>query len=163
MAAAVGVVVGWAAVVWSAPAIQIPSSMHDLVLFAHLAALLLGFGAVLVAEWFGMLWMLRRRPLVSVLHVAQGTHLPIWLGLAGLVGTGVLLTPSELSAATMVKLAMVLVVALNGLAVRRSQRLLAASGDTVPRSVMAQAAASALVSQVGWWTAIVIGFLATQA
>lgn len=160
--AAVGVVVCWAIVVWTAPRLQVSPQLHDLVLFGHLAALLLGFGAVLVAEWFGLLWLLRRRPLASVLHVAAGTHLPIWLGLAGLGVTGVLLAPSELGTATTVKLGMVLVVALNGLYVRRTQQRLATSGSTVARSVLVRASVSAFVSQGSWWTAIAIGFLTTQ-
>jgi hypothetical protein len=157
-----GVVVAWVAVVWAAPRVQVGPGLHELALFCHLAALLLGFGAALTVEWFGLLWLLRRRPLSAVVQTAHGAHLPIWLGLAGLAGSGVLLTPERLPAATTVKLVVVLVIALNGLYARRLQRRLAA-GPAPARPIMLRAAGAALVSQCGWWTATVIGFLTTRS
>lgn len=159
----VAVVAAWVGVVLAAPQLSFGPGLHTLALFGHLVALLVGFGAVLTVEWFGLLWLLGRRPLVAVVQTANGAHLLIWLGLAGLAVTGVVLAPPRLSPLTMVKLAAVLVVALNGIQVRRVQRRLVECGPAVPRPLLVRAGLTALVSQAGWWTATVIGFLNSQS
>lgn len=160
--AVLAVMAVWLAVVLVSPHIHVGPGLHDVALFGHLAALLVGFGAVLTVEWFGLLWLLRRRPLTAVVQVANGAHLPIWLGLVGLGVTGVLLAPAQLSGLTMVKLLAVLLVALNGIQVRRVQQQLVEHAPEVPRALLARSAATAMLSQAAWWTAIIIGFLNTR-
>lgn len=165
--AATSVVLAWPVLLWVALKVQVGPGMRELAQFGHLAALVVGFGAVLTVEWFGLLWLLRRRPLAAVMQVAQGAHLPIWLGLAGLVATGIVLAPAQLTAAGVVKLSAVLVVALNGIYAWHLQQRLVGAGHTgvgaaVPRSLLARMAAAALLSQLGWWTAVTIGFLSTR-
>jgi hypothetical protein len=90
-------------------------------------------------------------------------HTPIWIGLAGLSVSGMLLAPDTSAPLTLVKLVAVLVVALNGLAAATVQRrLLALHGSTPPRRLLLTAALVATVSQAGWWTATVVGFLNAQ-
>lgn len=161
--AVVTVVLAWIGVVLAAPRLSFGPGLHTLALFGHLVALLVGFGAVLTVEWFGLLWLLGRRPLAAVVQTANGAHLLIWLGLAGLALTGVVLAPPQLSPLTLVKLAAVLVVGLNGIQVPRVQRRLVECGPVVPRPLLLRAGLTALVSQVGWWTATVIGFLNSQS
>lgn len=92
--------------------------------------------------------------------MAEATQLPIWVGLTGLMLSGMVLRSPVLTVLTRVKLALVLVVALNGLhAGWLHQRLLALHGRPVPRTMLARSGIGAVVSQVGWWGATMIGFL----
>ncbi|MDT0452317.1 hypothetical protein [Streptomyces hesseae] len=165
-AAATGVCAVWAAAVWAAVHLRADPLLHDVALFVHLACLIVGFGAVLTVDWLGLLWLLGKRPLPDVLRTADAVHVPIWLGLAGLVGSGVLLHPDPGAPLTRIKLGLVLLVALNGLHARTLQPRLTAlvAGARSPsgvsrRALVARCAAGVLVSQLGWWGAIVIGFL----
>lgn len=157
--AGLAVVLAWLLVLLLGPRVQPGPGAQELARFGHLAALVLGFGAALTVEWFGLLWVLRRRPLTAVTQVAHGAHLPIWLGLVGLAATGVVLLPDRLGATSLLKLLAVLVVALNGIAAFRLQRRLDAAAPAVPRSLQRRAAGTALVSQLGWWSAVSIGFV----
>lgn len=158
-----GVVLLWSVVVWLSPQLQVTAGLRELVRFGHLAALVLGFGAALTVEWFGLLWLLGRRPLSAVTQVAQGAHLPIWLGLAGLTASGMLLSPAQPTVAGTIKLGAVLLVALNGVYAARLQQQLAGAGATPRRPLLVRAAIAGGVSQLGWWSAVVIGFLAARA
>lgn len=161
--AAVAITVVWVAVVWTAPRVEVSPEVHRLALFCHLAALVVGFGAVLAMDWLGLQWMLRRLDLPTLLRTTHNAHLLVWLGLVGLVASGALLGPNTGSPLTRVKLVAVLAVALNGLYVSRLQRRLAAYADTRPPwTLLACGGLAALVSQAGWWTATAVGFLSTQ-
>ncbi|MBT2387482.1 hypothetical protein [Streptomyces sp. ISL-11] len=158
-AAAVGVCAVWSAAVWTAAHLRADPLLHDVALFAHLASLVLGFGAVLTVDWLGLLWLLGRRSLPEVLRTADAVHLPIWLGLAGLVGSGVLLHPDPGSPLTQVKLGLVLMVALNGVHAWTLRPRLAALAVPVARRLVVRCASTVALSQLGWWGATVIGFL----
>ena len=153
----------WTAALLVAPHVRTGETVHQLALFGHLAALVLGFGAVLSLDWFGLMWMLGRQDLLTLVRVTQVAHTPIWIGLAGLTASGVLLSPDTSAAPTVVKLVAVLVVAMNGLAAARVQRrLLALDGRVPPRPLLLTAVLVATVSQAGWWTATLVGFLNSQ-
>ncbi|MFD2467141.1 hypothetical protein [Amycolatopsis silviterrae] len=152
-----------AACVWSSAHVQAPPALRTAALFAHLAFLVLGFGAVLVADYHGLLWAIRRCTLAEVVTSTARLHLPIWIGLAGLIVSGTLLRPDLTSPLTQLKLGLVAVLTVNGaqaslLADRMRQHLPA---DLPPR-ILAWGAATALISQVGWWGAMVIGFLNSE-
>jgi hypothetical protein len=162
--------------------------VHSTALFVHLACLVLGFGAVLSVDWVATLWLLGRRPLADVLRTARNTHLPAWLGYAGLVASGALLAPDLTSWSTWVKLVLVVLVGWNGLMATRMQApltviaegperrplvqygvvftLLQAPlgrlGEPTQRRLLVQSAAMAVMSQVCWWGAMVIGFAHTR-
>jgi hypothetical protein len=172
-AAATLLVGGWLTAVIVARHVHLSTTAHNVALFGHLAALLCGFGAVLAIDWFGLLWATGRRPFTEVVRTATALHTLIWVGLAGLVATGALLQPDTTSAQSRVKLALVLVIGVNGLyahllqAELRSVRLAAFAADrapwtAAPTSLLARAAATATVSQLCWWTTIVIGFAHTR-
>lgn len=157
------ILVVWTAMVLAAPHIRTGDAVHRFALFAHLAALVLGFGAVLSLDWFGLMWMLGREDLITLVRVAQVAHTPIWIGLAGLMFSGMLLSPDTSAAPTVLKLVAVLAVALNGLAAAGVQRrLLALNGAAPPRPLLAAAVVVATVSQAGWWTATLVGFVNAQ-
>jgi hypothetical protein len=154
----------WATVVLAAPHLHASPLVHQVALFCHLAALVLGFGAVLTLDWFGLMWALRRSSLATVMQVAHGVHTPIWLGLAGLTASGMVLSPNTSAPLTMVKLLAVLAVAINGLYARRVQERMAELGEgPPPLSLLARGAAAVMISQAGWWTATAVGFLNAQS
>lgn len=149
---------GWAGSVWVAAHIEVDASLERVALFAHLACLVVGFGAVLALDWCGLQWLLGRRPLAEITRMATGLHQLIWIGLAGLVLSGILLGPQLGDVLTRVKLALVLVVALNGVQAQDLQGRLE-EYDAVPRHLLVRLMASAGLSQAGWWGCMVIGFL----
>jgi hypothetical protein len=161
--AATAITAVWVVVVLTSPHIEVSPEVHRLALFCHLAALVVGFGAVLAMDWLGLQWMLRRLDLPTLLRTTHNAHLLVWLGLAGLVASGALLGPNTGAALTRVKLVAVLTVALNGLCVGRLQQRLAAYTESRPPwTVLAAGGLAALVSQAGWWTATAVGFLSSQ-
>jgi hypothetical protein len=156
-------VVGWIIMFEAAPHIRATPGIRELALFVHLAALVLGFGAVLTLDWFGLMWMLGRQDLMTLVRVAQVVHTPVWAGLGALTLSGLLLTPNTSAPLTVVKLVAVLAVALNGLGAAGVQRrMLALDGGRPPLRLLLVAVVVATVSQVGWWTATVVGFLNAQ-
>lgn len=153
----------WAVCVWASTHLQADPVLHTAALFVHLSSLIAGFGAVLVIDYFGLLWLLGRRSLDDVLALAGCLHLPVWAGTAGLMFTGVFLHPDLSSPLTRVKLIAVLVIALNGVCAAALHRRLAGLGNgPVPARLLLRGAVAACASQVGWWTAVVIGFLNSQ-
>ena len=157
------IVAGWAAMFLAAPHVRAGADVQRIALFVHLAALVLGFGAVLTMDWFGLMWMLGRQDLVTLVRIAQVVHTPVWLGLGGLALSGVLLGPDTTAPLTVVKLLAVLAVAINGVGAAAVQRrLLALGGRTPPVWLLLTAVFVATVSQAGWWTATVVGFLNAQ-
>lgn len=132
--------------------------------FLHVAALVVGLGAVLAVDWFAVLWLLGRRRLADILNTACTLQVPIWLGLAGLMTTGLFLNPDLTSPLTQIKLGLVLAITLNGLyAHRLGQHLDRYRDQPVPRSLLVQSGVAATVSQLGWWGASLIGFINSQS
>jgi hypothetical protein len=153
------VVLGWVLAVEIAQHVNPGARLHSLALFLHLASLVAGFGAVLVIDWTGLLWVLGRRTFLDVTRTADALHLLIWLGLAGLTGSGLLLRPDACHPLTRIKLALVLVIAVNGLYAHTLQPRLAALGErNPPAALLHQAGTAALISQVAWWASMAIGF-----
>ncbi|MGK5531896.1 hypothetical protein [Streptomyces sp. URMC 129] len=158
-AAALGCVAAWAASVWTATHLTADPTLHTVALFGHLGALVVGFGAVLVIDYHGLLWLLGRRTLRDVLTLTGSLHLPVWTGTAGLLITGVFLHPDLTQPLTRVKLLAVLAIALNGICATALQR----HGTTLTTTrFLLLGATVAGISQLGWWTAVVIGFLNTR-
>ena len=163
VAAALAVCGVWAAALWLSVHVRADETLHSVALFAHLSALVVGFGAVLVVDWCGLLWALGRRPLTEVLALAQTCHAVIWLGLVGLTLSGALLAPDLAALRTQVKLAAVLLLGLNGVQAFSLHAQLQAAPGPLPGRLLRRAAATAVISQAGWWTATVIGFLTHQS
>jgi hypothetical protein len=144
---------------WISLHVQIDPMVRMAVLFVHLSSLVVGLGAVLVTDYHAMLWLARRCSLREVGASAERLHPLIWLGLVGLVLSGFLLKPDLHSTITIIKLALVLVLTINGLQVRfLSRRSAAASQWQMSRLETAWGAASGLISQICWWGAAFIGF-----
>ncbi|AZM93277.1 hypothetical protein D1J60_22315 [Streptomyces sp. W1SF4] len=141
---------------------QADAAMHSAALFAHLASLVLGFGAVLSADYYGLLWATGRCGLAEVVAATSRLHVPIWAGLGGLVVSGLMLHPDLTSPLTMTKIGLVALLTVNGLQAGLLGRRLEAATGEVGRGLLLWGGATALVSQACWWGAVVIGFLNTN-
>ena len=160
----VGVAAGWAISIWLSTLLAAPPWLHTTALFVHLASVIIGLGAVLMVEWYGLLWMTEWRSVRDVRQVDLTLRLPIWAGIVGLLASGALLQPDLESPATLVKLGAVLVLSLNGVAITRWSIHLARFPrrmrfSSLPRKAQFSFMSSAVISQLAWWTAVVIGML----
>lgn len=140
--------------------------LRAFVLFLHLAALTIGLGAAIMVEYAGGLWLIGRGALRSLRHTEERLAAPAWIGYSGLLVTGALLSPDPHSPATALKLAAVLVVGMNGIAVQKlTTELDRLPGDLpfrrAPWRLRIWSIASGTLSQIAWWTAVLVGTLNT--
>ncbi|MEU7652181.1 hypothetical protein AB0C42_03660 [Micromonospora taraxaci] len=149
---------GWLFAILLAPHLSLSPGWRMVALFCHLTCLVVGFGAVLTVDWISLRWLLRRESLGNVLTAARGVHLLIWLGLVGLLVSGAALGPDTSSGLVWVKLLAVLAVGVNGLFLGRVRDRLTAVDGPPPWAALLAGVVAATVSQVGWWTATLIGF-----
>ena len=150
---------------YSAPA---ATPLRSMALFLHLAALTIGLGAAIMVEYAGGLWVIGRGSLRSLLHTEERLAVPAWIGYAGLLVSGAMLSPDPRSPATALKLAAVLIVGLNGIAVQKLTTELDRLPHDVafgraPRRLRLWSITSGALSQVAWWTAVLVGTLNTAA
>jgi hypothetical protein len=163
-----GVLLAMYVSLWLGSSIVAPEWMHYPVLLVHLASVIVGLGAAVVLEAKGLLWTIGRRTL-GELRQTERTVTPLaWLGIIGLLATGIFLHPDLTQPLTALKMAAVLAVALNGVAMTRVAGELArlpadARYRSLPRRLRQWCVWSAVVSQVGWWAAVVIGMLSTAS
>jgi hypothetical protein len=148
-----------AAAIWLSSHLRPSPALHEAALFVHLCSLILGFGAVLVGDYFFTLWALRRTTFAEAISSASRLHLLVWSGLVGLVLSGTLLEPDLRSGATLLKLAFVAVLTVNGLQATILSKRMESIGGTPPIQLLAWGAATTAMSQICWWGAVVIGFL----
>ncbi|MGQ4615694.1 hypothetical protein [Nocardia sp. R7R-8] len=152
-----------AATLWISVHVRVDAALHTAGLFVHLAALIVGFGGVLVADYLMALWLSGRSTLADAITGMSRLHAPIWVGLTGLVMSGCFLEPDLGSGATRTKMVLILLLTLNGLqATVLSKRLSRETSGTPPTRLLIWGAASGAVSQVCWWGAVGIGFWNAQ-
>ncbi|MBV9170452.1 MAG: recombinase family protein [Chloroflexi bacterium] len=155
-----GLVVAWAGVVLLSSLVAPGPGIVRIALFGHLAALVVGFGAVLFVDWHGLLFLARRRSHRDVVAVACSAHPLIWLGVAGLAATGVFLRPNLSAPLTWVKLGLVLVLAANGMVAAALSGRLRELGDRLPSTrLLMIGGVVAAISQAAWWGSTLIGFI----
>ena len=160
------VVAAWAGSIGLSTVLAPPEWLHLTALFVHLASLIVGLGAVLMVEWYALLWASEWRTVHDLRRVDKTLRLPIWLGLFGLLASGALLQPDLESPLTIVKLVAVLILALNGVALTRFttrfvQFPLKMRFTSLPIRVRISFIGTAVLSQLAWWTAVGIGLLNT--
>lgn len=153
---------GWAGSLTMSVLIDVAPGWQQIALFGHLASLVVGLGAVLAVDFHALQWLLRRRSLRSVLTVAGDLTPLVWVGFVGLLATGTFLTPDLSSPLTITKLALVLLVGLNGVYAGHVHVRMKAAGKHHAR-LLAPAILSATTSQVAWWGAALLGFASTQS
>lgn len=148
-----------AVAVWISGHLAVHPSLHTAGLFVHLAALVIGFGGVLMADYLALRWLVGRSTFAEALHGADRLHAPIWAGLVGLIVSGCVLEPNLASTLTRTKLVLVLVLTLNGIqAMMLSKRLGRRPSAQLSTGVLVWAAATGVISQICWWGAVFIGF-----
>jgi hypothetical protein len=162
------VLAAWATVIGVAWMIHASWAVRRGALFLHLAALVAGFGAVLVVDLHGVLWLVGRRRLGDLRQVSSALHPVIWGGLIVLVASGMLLQPNLVLPRTIIKLVLVLVATINGLwAHRLSRQLEAHPADTsacsIDQHLLLKVMGAGAISQAAWWGATLIGFLTTTS
>ena len=140
-----------------------PHWLQVVALFVHLISLVVGFGSVLAVDWYGLLSLSRRVTIGDVLLTAERMTPLIWIGLAGLTASGVVLKPDLSSWLIVVKLCCVLGVGIVGVLALSTSRLMERQMPTPARSVVRRGMVLAGASQTFWWTAVIIGFLTSQA
>lgn len=153
------VVAAWAACVLVARLLRPGRFVHTAAVGIHLAYLTLGFGTVLLVDAMALAVLAGCCPLPRLASFAEGASPLIFGCWAGLLASGTLLHPDLGSTLTQIKLAAVLLIAVNGLFVDRIRRRLGPSRDCKPSTVPSrQALIAGLVSQAAWWVAILIGW-----
>lgn len=162
------VILAWYVSVAGSVVIEPRSDVRLIALFVHLASVVVGLGAALMVEYNGLLWMRGARTVGAVNEAEHTLSFVVWVGIVGLLASGMLLHPDLTNLVTDLKLLAVLVLALNGVAVTRLvnelQRLRAdTSFRRTPPALRRWAIWSGTLSQVAWWTAVIIGMLNTAS
>jgi hypothetical protein len=160
------VVAAWAVAVTAAALMPLEHpGVAKAALFVHLMSMAVGFGSVVMVDVYGLLWLLGHRTISEVMALVKAAHGVIAVGVGGLLASGIALRPDISSPLARLKLVLVLVLMLNGVAAQRTLHRLSANlpdhvrGESIPWSVFQRVLAAALVSQSAWWGAITIGFL----
>lgn len=139
-------------------------SLHFyIVLFVHLVSLIIGFGAVLVIDTFGLLMVLKKRSLETVKKVANVTQPLIWAGWLGLIvsGTNLILLKGYVDNLTKIKLFFVLTIGINGIFLHLIKKYLASihHAEDISQQFRFRILITSAISQTGWWGALFIGFI----
>lgn len=139
------------------------STAFYILLFVHLSGLVLGFGSVLVTDLYGALWLVGRQPYRQIVAVSAVTAKFVWVGWSVMIAAGIPLAviKGEVDNLMWIKLFFVALIGVNGLALHRVQKRAADFGpdDELPSRFIVWSTMSLFVSQIGWWGAVLIGFL----
>ena len=160
-------VVAWLLSVTLSTTVHVGTFVHNLAVVLHVLSLVVAFGAIILVDWHGFLWLLGRRELAEIIRLDGAATPLIWGGLAGLLATGVFLNPHLTNPMTDIKLAAVLVLSLNGIMLiplmRRLARLPSPTAfEDLSAGQRVHLVSCLLISQLCWWTAIIIGFINGQ-
>ena len=138
------------------------TTIFFVILFGHLASLILAFGSVLVIDVFGILWIFKKKTLSEIFKVAAVTQALIWIGWFGLVATGVplLIMKGLVDELTLLKLFFVGLAGLNGLFLDRIKKEGEKIPDTArpPARLIFRISLGSALSQISWWGATIVGF-----
>lgn len=160
------VVIGWMLSLWLSTQLVPQEWLHYVMLIGHLGCVIVGLGAAVLLEVNGFLWMRGAASLDHVRRTEPTVTGLAWVGIIGLLATGAFLEPDLGNPLTVLKMAAVLLAALNGVAMTRmTAELHRMHGeipfDRIPRRMKIWAVWSAIVSQVAWWTAVIVGAVNT--
>lgn len=125
-------------------------------------SLVVGFGSVLVTDFFGILWTQKIIPMRLMSRIAHHVEKLIWLGWFGLVGSGIGLITLKgyVDNLTVIKLFFVVMIAANGLFLHSIKKISDQIGERLlPGFLKFRIVLASAVSQIGWWGALTIGFL----
>ncbi len=132
-------------------------------LMIHLFGLILGLGSVVVTDLFGLLWICNHVRFPQVVRISAKTEKFIWAGWFILVGAGIPLIyiKGVIDNLMILKLFFVGIIAINGIFLhlihKKLKEYLHVKG--IPPVIMFRLILAITISQIGWWSAFVIGFL----
>lgn len=139
------------------------STEFFILLFFHLSFLILGFGSVIVTDLYGLLWIWDRIRFSQIIDVSGVTEKFIWTGWTGMVAAGIpmILMKGEVDNLMMIEIALVVLIGLNGIPLHMIQKKLQKykNAEIVPGIFIFRLSLSITISQIGWWGAVIIGFL----
>ncbi|KRA25317.1 hypothetical protein ASD65_13465 [Microbacterium sp. Root61] len=149
-------------------ALQPAEWLHYGALMVHLGSVIVGLGAAVLLELWGLAWARGRSSLDDLRRIEPSVSSLAWLGIIGLLASGAFLEPNLDDPLTDLKMLAVLIVALNGVAMTRLTRELGRlpggiAFARIPPRLRTWCVWSALVSQAGWWTAVLVGMLNTAS
>lgn len=144
--------------------IHAPAPVYRAGVIVHLLSLVLGFGAILLIDWHGLLWAAGRRGIHEVQRVAQAAGPLIWTSVGGLLASGIVLRPDLHAPLVWLKMSAVLIICLNGLAAGGLAHRLATlsplqTPPTLPAGLRRRLFVTGVASHLAWWTAIAIGLI----
>lgn len=154
----------WAASVSAGALVDCGPDLHRIGLSCHIIALVPSFGAILIVDWVGFLWLLGKRDIHDTRRLEAAAQPLIWGGLAVLLVSGALIKPDVTSPVTQIKLLCVLVLMLNGIALAPAMRRIHALPvgthfKSVAPRLRARLLVALCISQGCWWTAVLVGLL----
>lgn len=160
----ISAVVAWSPALVVATSLRVDGPPRTIALILHILAMVLSFGAIMLVDWHGFLWLLGRRELSETIRLDGAATPLIWIGIATMLTTGAFLSPDLGNPLTVVKLVAVLVLILNGIMLLPLMRRLVVMPPTTSFAGLTAGhrihmLSCLTVSQLSWWTAIIIGFV----
>lgn len=140
----------------------------EIELFIHLIGFALGFGAVMLVDTVGLLWVFRKVKAEQLGWISGIAQKIIWSSVVIQIVTGsMLLEPEYITARTKIKLAAVLILVINGVVLDwvRKQMLSYKQDDfwKLPRAFQLGSVIAIGLSQLCWWAATIIGFISSSS
>lgn len=140
----------------------------ELELLIHLVGFALGFGAVMLVDTVGLLWVLRKAKAEQLGWISGIAQKIIWSSVAIQIVTGsMLLEPDHVTIRTKVKLAAVLILVINGVVLDRLRKQMLSYKQEdfwkLPRSFQLGSTVAISLSQLCWWIATIIGFISSSS
>lgn len=159
-----GAAAAWTLSVVTGTYITAQGPVRVLAVASHILAMVVAFGAILLVDWHGFLWLIGKRKLFETIRLDDAASPLIWTGIVGLLFTGVFLSPNLANPLTVIKLVAVLVLMLNGIMLIPLMRRLLVMPPTTTFGALTPGQRFHMLSCLGisqacWWTAIVIGFV----
>lgn len=127
-----------------------------------------GFGAVILADIAGGLWVFRKARASQVAWLTGIVQPVIWVALTASIVSGVVLVdPDKIVLRTKLKFVAIIILLLNGLFLDRLRRHMTEYDIEdfwdFPTRFKLTSAISIGLSQICWWTAILVGFITSSS
>lgn len=159
---------GWLLTLYIGGSMPSPGELRIPLLVVHLGMLVAGLGAAVMVEYTGARWLTGRGSLGELRQVESRLAPLAWIGFVGMLLSGMFLAPDLSSPATAVKMLAVLAIGFNAVAsIRLVHELRRLPADIpfsrLPPRLRAWCIANGGISQLSWWTAVLVGTIATAA